>query len=89
MKITNWVLTRRGIVGETQGHPTLPDGSLVLIHKVSAIDEEGRLWLMNGWVFELGKPEPKYERKYPNAREKALAAIRNLIRLKAINEPVR
>lgn len=77
MKIDQWALIAHPLggaqlTGVVTGHPRFPDYTSVTTSLVVAI-EDGKVRTKSGSLYELGEPEPAYEREFPNARARLLA----------------
>ena len=56
-------------------HPRFPDGDDITtsaIKSVSGTIEEVLVYTTSGSVYKLGDPDPRYEKQFPNAKERIL-----------------
>lgn len=84
MKLENWSLIpskpfavpvdreRVRLCGKVYGHPTRPDGALMLTSRVVAV-KDCLVATKSGSCYELGEPEAEYEARFPNAKQRVLA----------------
>lgn len=63
------------LVGHVYGHPNHYDGKLVMTSKVTGIVDEDII-TYSGSRYALGAIDPEYSKRYPNAKERLLAILR-------------
>lgn len=75
-KLNNWAVVSYDkicLIGETEGHPTRPDGTVVVTsHCVGKCNE--RIVTSSGSHIELGEPKADYAKLYPDAKQRLLNA---------------
>lgn len=91
MRIENWSITwtlnqtnpysapelsHKAVCGLVYGHPSFPDGHSIQTSRIVSIDDYGVLTTGSGSVYQLGKVDPNYEAKYPNALARAADSSR-------------
>lgn len=89
-KLNNWAivaygpqciapeLRRQCLIGETQGHPEWEDGHTIVTSRI--IGKRGELIATkSGSFIELGDPQPAYEAVFPNAKNRTLVALTEIL----------
>ena len=88
MRLENWVVEGNPYAapemhlcllnGEVYGHPSerFPDGKRIAISRVVAVQGESVV-TRSGSVYDLGEPDPDYEKAFPGAKARALEVLRN------------
>src|SRR5512140_3207629 len=61
--------------GQVTGHPRCSDGKKVTTSLVVSRDGDNGV-TKSGSAYELGEPDPAYEARSPNARQRLLAGLR-------------
>lgn len=67
------------LIGEVYDHPNfrITDGERITTSSISGQGPvDGSCVTAGGTVYELGEPDPAYERLYPNAKERFFTTLR-------------
>lgn len=62
--------------GKIYGHSRFEDGSNVTTSEIIGINKD-KIETYSGSIYELGKVDPLYEKKYPDAKNRLIASLTN------------
>lgn len=89
MRIENWVVIatvnnpyaapetqRFSLQGEVFGHTRFKDGTSVTTSSIDGKNDKNEILTVSGSSYELGKVNPDYEQKFPDAKMRLLRDLR-------------
>lgn len=89
MKIENWAVVESivnpyaapemralSLQGQVFGHPRFNDGQYITTSSIDKKNDRDEVVTISGSSYELGRVDPSYEEKFPNARNKLLNSLK-------------
>ncbi len=89
MRIENWAVVAPivdpfaapetqplSLQGQVFGHPRFDDGQYITTSSIDKKNDKDEVITVSGSVYKLGRVDPSYEERFPDARKRLLGSLR-------------